>query len=73
VTELSENVNDKTSGFLCQKSLDTGAIIVAGFIERDGDSFITPHHNPCRDSLGVYRKLHLYYKEKMFFTPGIIL
>jgi len=71
VTELSENVNDKTSGFLCQKSLDTGAIIVAGFIERDGDSFYNSSIIIHAGTVwGVYRKLHLYYKEKMFFTPG---
>jgi predicted amidohydrolase len=71
VAALSEEAVGKTSDFLCRKSLETGATIVAGFIEREGDV--------CYNSslivssgkiIGTYRKLHLFYKEKLYFTPG---
>lgn len=50
---------------------DTGATIVAGVPERDGDKVynsavvVTP-----RGWLGTYRKTHLYYEETLHFTPG---
>ena len=71
VDGLSEDTDGETSRFLCQKSLDTGAIIVAGFVERESHT--------CYNSsfliyagkvIGIYRKLHLFNKEKLFFTPG---
>jgi predicted amidohydrolase len=68
---LSETLNDKTAGFLCQKSLETGAIIVAGFIERDGMNYYNSSIIISSGSvIGMYRKLHLFNKEKLFFTPG---
>ncbi len=71
VNSLSENVIDKTSSFLCQKSLDTGAIIAAGFVERDGNSYFNSSMIVYAGSVkGVYRKLHLFNNEKLFFTPG---
>lgn len=56
---------------MLQWSKETGATIVGGFAERDADSFYnsavvtTP-----RGVAGVYRKVHLFYKEKTLFTPG---
>ena len=68
---LSEPFNGDTSAFLCQKSLDTGAIIVAGFAEKEGDlyynSSMIVYHG---EIVGIYRKLHLFNKEKLFFSPG---
>ncbi len=49
----------------------TGATIVAGLPERDGDVLynaavvITP-----KGWLGTYRKTHLYYEETLHFAPG---
>lgn len=49
----------------------TGATIVAGLPERDGDRLynsavvVTP-----KGWLGTYRKTHLYYEETLHFTPG---
>jgi predicted amidohydrolase len=71
VAGLSENVDDTTSRYLCQKSIDTGAMIVAGFIEREGDSYYNSSLIVSAGKiLGTYRKLHLFNKEKLFFTPG---
>ncbi len=50
---------------------DTGATVVAGLPERDGDDLynaavvVTP-----KGWLGTYRKTHLYYEETLHFTPG---
>ncbi len=45
--------------------------IVYGFAERDGDIFYNSAAllNPD-GTYYVYRKTHLYYREKLFFTPG---
>jgi predicted amidohydrolase len=71
VAELSETVEGTTSRFLCQKSLTTRAIIVAGFIESEGDSYYNSSFLIFDGKIvGIYRKLHLFYKEKFFFSPG---
>ena len=68
---LSETVGGLTTRFLCRKSLETGAVIVAGFAERDGDCFYNSAMMVAGgDVIGIYRKLHLFNKEKLFFTPG---
>jgi predicted amidohydrolase len=71
VAGLSEDVEDTTSRFLCNKSIVTGATIVAGFIEREGADFYNSSLIISSGKIiGTYRKLHLFYKEKQFFTPG---
>ena len=71
VAKLAENVDDVTSSFLKELSTETGAIIVAGFTEKENDnvynSSLIVHKN---DVIGTYRKVHLYFKEKKWFTPG---
>jgi predicted amidohydrolase len=71
VAKLSESVEDVTSKFLIELSNDTGAIIVAGFAEKDHNtiynSSMVVHDNHV---IGTYRKVHLYFKEKLWFTPG---
>jgi len=50
---------------------ESGATIVAGLVERAGETLynsavvVTP-----RGWLGTYRKVHLYYQEKLHFAPG---
>jgi predicted amidohydrolase len=71
LSELSETVDDKTSRFLCNKSLETGSIIIAGFAEKEGNIFFNSSVIIYAGKVeGVYRKLHLFNKEKLFFTPG---
>lgn len=69
---LSEAVPDgPTTQRLAAWAGETGATIVAGLPERDGDRFynaavvVTPN-----GWLGTYRKAHLYYEETLHFTPG---
>ncbi len=53
-------------------SAATGAVVVAGFVESDGDRVF----NSCLIALPgratpvVYRKTHLFYREKDCFDPG---
>ncbi|PIR03468.1 MAG: acyltransferase [Candidatus Magasanikbacteria bacterium CG11_big_fil_rev_8_21_14_0_20_43_7] len=68
---LAETSNGETSEFLKEISLETGATIVAGFAERDGgtiynSSLIVSDGNV----IDTYRKIHLFNKEKLWFTPG---
>jgi predicted amidohydrolase len=57
--------------FLAEKAKQNNQYIVSGFNEREGrriynSSVIT---GP-KGYIGVYRKLHLFMREKEFFTPG---
>ena len=68
---LSEDTEGPTSLFLCQKSRETGSTIVAGFIERsDGCLYNSSMIVSLGKVIGTYRKLHLFNKEKLFFSPG---
>ena len=69
---LAETVQDgPTTRRLERWSRETGATIVAGLVERDGDDLynsavvVTP-----KGWLGTYRKTHLFYEETLHFTPG---
>jgi len=71
VAGLSEDAGGETARFLCRKSLETGAVIVAGFVERDGDCYYNASMMVNAGAVvGIYRKLHLFNREKLFFTPG---
>jgi predicted amidohydrolase len=68
---LAEMLNGKTSKFLMRISKMTSAVIVGGYIEQDKNeiynSAMIVSENRVVDS---YRKIHLYYKEKLWFSPG---
>jgi predicted amidohydrolase len=71
VAALSEEGEMETARFLNQLSLQTGAIIVAGFIEKEKDNFYNSAMMVWKDRLiGIYRKIHLFYEEKRWFMPG---
>ncbi len=69
--ELAETGEQETADFLKEMSNKTGAIIVAGFIEKSGgklyNSAMTVHAGKV---VGTYRKIHLFNKEKLWFSPG---
>ncbi len=68
---LSEGNNDETSKFLHEISKKTGAVIVGGFIEKEGNQIFNSAMVVSPDGFqGTYRKLHLYYKEKLWFSSG---
>jgi len=72
VKELSEEV---PSGFttrrLIEFSRDRSVYIVAGLAERDGNvSYNSAVLTGPEGFLGVYRKVHLFFEEKLWFVPG---
>lgn len=68
---LAEPADGPTAHFLKELSEQTGAVVVAGFIEEEGgriyNSSIMVHGTKI---LGTYRKIHLFNKEKLWFSPG---
>ena len=61
----------ETVAALVSVCADSGAYIVVGLDERDGDC----RHNSAvllgpSGRIATYRKLHLFYDEKSWFTPG---
>ena len=68
---FAEDLNGITARFLKKMAKSTGAIVVGGFIEReDSDIFNSSMVVSNTSVIGAYRKLHLYYKEKLWFSPG---
>ena len=72
VEELSEQVpGGHTTQSLAELSRRKGFHIVAGIAEKDGDRFFNSAVLTGPDGfLGVYRKTHLFFEEKLYFTPG---
>jgi len=68
---LSEKSDGITAEFLINLANKTNAIIVAGFAEKDSNQiFNSSLIVSGKEVLGTYRKIHLYYKEKLWFSPG---
>lgn len=60
-----------TTDALVTLSKEKGIHIVAGFAERDGDTYYNSAVLTGPDGLlGVYRKTHLFFEEKLYFAPG---
>ncbi|MFX0062175.1 MAG: nitrilase-related carbon-nitrogen hydrolase [Candidatus Hermodarchaeota archaeon] len=60
-----------TSEFLIQIAKQTGAVVVGGFIEKTTDTIYNAALMVSKDGvIDTYRKIHLFYKEKMWFSPG---
>src|SRR4030066_1135172 len=72
VAGLSEKIPDGyTIECLSELSRQKGFYIVAGLPERDGDSFFNSAVLTGPDGfIGVYRKTHLFFEEKLYFSPG---
>ncbi len=68
---LAENTNGITSQFLLKIAKNTGAVIVGGFVEKEGNKIYNSAMLVSNKGvIGTYRKIHLYYKEKLWFSPG---
>jgi predicted amidohydrolase len=51
--------------------METGAILVAGFAEEDQGIIYNSAMMVAGDKLiGIYRKIHLFNREKLWFSPG---
>ena len=68
---LAENTEGETAKFLMGLAKKTDAVVVGGFIEKDANQIFNSSMIVSNaEVLGTYRKLHLYYKEKLWFSPG---
>jgi 5-aminopentanamidase len=72
VAELSEPIPDgDTTERLSELSRQKGIYLIAGLPERDGDRFFNSAVLSGPDGfIGVYRKTHLFFEEKLYFSPG---
>ena len=69
--DLAEDGNGITSQFLQKISQKTNAIVVGGFVEKEGSkTFNSAMMVSENEVIGIYRKIHLYNKEKLWFSPG---
>jgi predicted amidohydrolase len=72
VAELSEDIpRGFTTDGLSELSARKGIHIVAGLPEKEGDTFFNSAVLTGPDGfMGVYRKTHLFFEEKLWFSPG---
>jgi predicted amidohydrolase len=70
--ELSEEIPDgSTTQSLSELSRRKGFYIVAGLPEREGDRFFNSAVLTGPEGfIGSYRKTHLFFEEKLYFSPG---
>lgn len=71
VETMAETNHGQTADFLKELSKLTGATMIGGFIERDNNKI----YNSLlivsgEEVIDTYRKIHLFNKEKLWFTPG---
>ena len=71
VESLSENKDGETSKFLQEMGKRTDAVIVGGFVEKFENKLFNSAMMVSKDGvIDIYRKLHLFNKEKKWFSPG---
>ncbi len=68
---MAEVRDGQTAEFLNSVSHRTGAIVIGGFIEKEDNQIYNSSIMVFKEKIiGTYRKIHLYYKEKVWFSPG---
>jgi 5-aminopentanamidase len=71
VEQLAESIEDLTFTLMCAFAQQRQCFIVYGFAECVGDTFYNSAALVGPTGLiGIYRKIHLYYRENIFFKPG---
>jgi predicted amidohydrolase len=71
VKKFSEDFTGETTQFLYKMAKKTGAAIVGGFVEAgEGKVFNSVACVNSHGLVGSYRKIHLYGREKKWFSPG---
>ena len=72
VRELSEPIQGgRTTGFIADLSHEKDMYIVAGLPEKDGDALYNSAILTGPEGfIGTYRKTHLFFEEKLYFSPG---
>lgn len=68
---LAETAEGPTAAMLKEISQQSGAVVVAGYIERDNGRLYNAALMVSGNSvIGSYRKIHLFNKEKLWFDAG---
>jgi len=71
VNDLAENINERTVEFMKDLAKKTNGLIIGGYIERCDEKFYNSAMIVSQEGVvGNYRKIHLYYKENLWFSPG---
>jgi predicted amidohydrolase len=71
INSLAENLNGRTANFLRSLAKKTNSIIIGGYIENHKGNFYNSAMVVSKEGIkGNYRKIHLYYKEKIWFSSG---
>jgi predicted amidohydrolase len=67
----AEDVNGETFNVFRNLAIKSNTMIIAGFAEKDGGNAYNSALIASPDgTLKIYRKTHLFYKEKFCFQPG---
>jgi predicted amidohydrolase len=68
---LAEDYDGETAQFLIKVAQSTESTVIGGFIEKEGEKIYNSAMIVSnKEIIGSYRKIHLYYKEKLWFSPG---
>ncbi len=71
VEQLAEETDGQTSRFLIEMASRIGGVVAAGFAEREGKSYFNSAVMVDGGGIiGGYRKIHLFNREKQWFSPG---
>ena len=71
VTASAEPSDGETNSYLHHLAQKKNCALVAGFAERDGNTFFNSAALITPDGIeGIYRKTHLFGEEKIWFAPG---
>ena len=69
--EAAETAEGETGAFLMELADRIGGAVAAGFAERDGSRLFNSAALVSKEGvLAIYRKIHLFNKETLFFTTG---
>jgi len=69
--DAAEDAGGESLAFFRRLAGDMQAMIIAGFAEKEGDKVYNSALAALPDgSLRVYRKTHLFFREKLCFAPG---
>lgn len=71
VHELAENFEGNTSAFMKNLAKKTNSLIIGGYIEKSNQKLYNSALIVSKSRIiGNYRKIHLFFKEKLWFSPG---
>ncbi len=71
VESFAEDSEGQTASYLKELSNKTGAIVVGGFVEKgNGNIYNSAMMVYDENIVGIYRKIHLFFKENWWFSKG---